>query len=109
MKLTVWTKAYRPFIMGGDVNGPISTEVEVGDAVELGHGFKAHVVVSPTGETYVAEATTGAFVGGDIKQVKADVASADPEVMREQIEKAAIQAKKADCLSNEDFWSLFRA
>lgn len=108
MKLTIWTRAYRPFIMGGDVNGPIATEVEVGEPFDLGHGIQAHLVVSPSGKTYVAEATTGAFVGNDIDQVKADVSSADPEIMKDQLDAAKRELKKVDHLSNENFWSMFR-
>lgn len=107
MKLTVWTSAYRPFMMGGNVNAPIATEVEVGDSFELGHGIRAHLVVSPSGKTHVAEATTGAFVGTDIDEVKADVSAADPKVMEDQLDWAKKEFEKADHISNERFWAMF--
>lgn len=108
MKLTIWTKAYRPFIMGGNVKAPIATEVEVGEPFDIGSDFRAYLVTSPKGSTYVVEATTGAFVGSDIEQVKKDVAAGDPEVMRQQIVEAQKQFEGATHLTPEEFWRMFR-
>jgi len=108
MKLTIWTEAYRPFIMGGDVNAPIATEVEVDEPVDVGHGIQVYEITSPSGQTHIAEATTGAFVGTSLKQVKADVLMGDPKVMKKQIKDAMERFKRADHLSPEKFWSMFR-
>lgn len=85
MKLTIWTRAYSPFIMGGNVNAPIKTKVEAGDKFDIGKGFEAYLVVSPKGKTHVVDAITGAFVGTTIDEVRADVAEGDIKVMRKQI------------------------
>lgn len=108
MKLKIWTEAYSPFIMGGDVNAPIATEVEVGEPVVLAEGISVYLITSPTGSTYVAEATTGAFVGTSMEQVRADVEDADPAVMKQQLEAASERVKKAEMLEPERFWSRFR-
>ncbi len=108
MKKVVWTEAYMPFIMGGDCNAPIATELEVGDPVDLGKGISAYVVVAPSGALFVAEATTGAFVGTDIEQVKKDVNDADPAVMKNQIEAAKKRFEKARMMDKGKFWSLFK-
>ena len=108
MKLKVWTEAYRPFLMGGDVHAPIATEVEVGEPVELSNGLKVYMVVSPTGNTYVAEESTGAFVGTDMKVVMGDADEADPVVLKKQLEQAAERVKKATMLDPEKFWSMFK-
>jgi len=108
MKLKVWTEAYRPFIMGGDVNAPISTEIEVGEKVDLGKGIGGYLVCSPSGKTFVAEATTGAFIGGSIEQVKSDIADATPEIMQEQLVAAKRRAKSAEPMKKEKFWGMFK-
>ena len=110
MKQKIWTEAYSPFIMGGDVNQPIATEVEVGEAIDIGHGYKAYVVVSPSGVTHVAEAITGAFIeGSSIEAVKESVSGGDPKLMKQQIEYARTQSAKARTLNPEDFWSKFES
>lgn len=108
-RLVVWTNGYSPFIMGGDVHGPIGTEIEVGERFDLGRGFFGYLVASPiSGKTYVAEATTGAFVGPSLKVVRADVESGEPEDMREQVEEAAERRKKVRMLAPDDFWKRFK-
>jgi len=108
MKLKVWTRAYRPFIMGGDINAPIATKVKVGDPVCLGHNIKIYVVTSPTGHIHIAESTTGGFVGIDLEQVKSDIAAADPEVIKSQLVEAAQEVKKAQMMEPKKFWALFQ-
>ncbi len=106
--MLIWTEAYTPFIMGGDVNAPICTEVEVGELIDVGSGFYAYEIESPSGDFYVVESETGAFIGTSILEVVIDISEGDPEVMRQQIEAAAERAKQAKPLSNEKFWSMFR-
>lgn len=107
-KITIWTEAYRPFILGGDVHAPISTTVEVGDAIDVGKGMKAFVVVSPKGKIHIAESVTGAFVGESVDDVKADIAAADKKVMKSQIEHAKKRLARATALAPEEFWKSFR-
>jgi len=108
MKFKVWTEAYRPFLMGGNVNAPVSTEVEVGEPFDIGQGLQGYLVVAPSGKTHVAESTTGAFVGTTVDQIKADLESADPDVVKAQMETAATRAQEAEPLDAEHFWSLFK-
>lgn len=84
----IWTRAYRPFIMGGDVNAPIYTEVEATDPVDVGQDIQCFLVVAPNGRTFAAESETGAIVGDSIDAVKADMAEADPAVVAEQMAEA---------------------
>jgi hypothetical protein len=37
--MLIWTTAYRPFIMGGNVNAPIGIKVEVGEKIHVGKGL----------------------------------------------------------------------
>jgi len=105
----IWTLAYRPFMMGGDVDSPIKTVVEVGEAVDIGKGLKAYVILSPLdGSVHVADFETGAFIGTDLDEVKKNVADGDLRVMKKQIKDAKEEFKKADCLASKKFWGLFR-
>jgi hypothetical protein len=108
MKMRVWTEAYSPFICGGDVNAPISAEVEVGEPICLDYGIIVYLVPSPKGEIFVAESTTGAFVGTSLERVRKDIATADPKVMRNQLAKAKERVQKATVLTKEKFWARFR-
>jgi len=105
--MLVWTEAYRPFNFG-DVNAPICTEVEVGNRIDVGGGFYAYQIESPSGDTYVVESETGAFIGVSILDVVIDIAEGDPKVMKQQIENSRERVKQARPLSNENFWSMFR-
>lgn len=106
--MRIWTEAYRPLIMGGDVNAPISTEVEVGEPIDVGSGIRVYLIVAPNGNEYVAESVTGAFVGISIEEVERHIAEGDPEVMWKQIEDAKERVKKATPLDNATFWSMLR-
>ncbi len=103
--LVIWTAAYSPFILGGNVNAPIATEVEVGDKpIEIGHGISVYVIVSPNATIHIAEATTGALVGTDLAEVIKDVGEANPEIMKQQLAEAGEEVKKANHLSPDEFW-----
>jgi len=103
----VWTMAYRPFIIGGNCNGPIGIEVAVGEQIPLGKGYFGYVVTSPkTGATYVAEAETGAFVGNSIAAVRDDIANAADDVMQQQMADARKLRKTAAKVDAADFWQL---
>lgn len=106
--MLVWTEAYSPFIMGGDVNAPIATELEGGEPVHLDHGVVVYLITSPCGKVFVAEGTTGAFVGTGLEQVKRDVANSDPDVICKQLTSARERVKKATILDNEQFWRMFK-
>lgn len=107
MKLTVWTRAYRPFLMGGNVHTPVATELEVDDPVDLGNGIQGHLLTSPGGTTIVAEASTGAFVGPDIETVKKNIADANEEVITRQLDAAKKLFETADHVTEEEFWQLY--
>lgn len=106
--MLVWTEAYSPFIMGGDVNAPIATEVEVGEPIQLDHGIVVYLVPSPRGEVFVVEATTGAFVGTKLDEVKRDVSEADPQIIHQQLTAAKERVKKATILDKKKFWGMFK-
>lgn len=107
--MKIWTVAYRPFVMGGNVYATIYCEVEVTGPHDLGKGYQGYMATSPSGETFVVESTTGAIVGPTLEEVRADVAAADKTVMDEQIANAAEQFKEAERVSPDYFWRFLRA
>jgi hypothetical protein len=109
MKLLIWTEAYRPFLMGGDVHAPVATEIEVDQPpIDIGGGVQVYVLAAPNGKTYVAEASTGGFVGTDLEGVKRDLDTADPEVVRKQLEEGLRRREQATRLAPEEFWGMLR-
>jgi hypothetical protein len=107
--MKIWTRAYHPFIMGGDVNAPSACEVEVSGPYDIGRGMQAYLAVSPNGKTFVAESVTGAIVGPTLDQVREDVRTADPEIIEQQMEYALKEVKKAYTLSQQEFWQDLKA
>jgi len=106
-KKLIWTEAYSPFIMGGDVHQPIGAEVPVSEPVCIGE-FSVVSVDVPGGLTAIAEATTGAIVGTSLTEVQRDIASGAPAVMADQVRKAAERLKKVRVLSAKEFFARWR-
>lgn len=108
MKLLIWTEAYQPFIMGGDVNAPIATEIEIPkeNIHKLSKDIDVVVICSPKGAVRIAELSTGAFVGTSLTDVTKDVENASQEVMLQQLEQAKKRVKKARHVTNEHFWDI---
>jgi hypothetical protein len=111
--LTVWTYAYFPFTIGGNVWQPISTVVETPVAItKTKSGIFLAVIRNPkTNHFHVAEVTTGAFVGFGtthdeaIKEVLKDLSTADKTVVMRQLKDAAKKKQQAHALTPEEFWS----
>ena len=103
-KIKVWTKDYRPFIMGGDCHQPMACEVKATGPFPLGKGYKGYLIFSPRGKTFVVESKTGALVGSTIDEVKNDIKNAKPEFIKNQIKEAVIQSKKARKVEESYFW-----
>jgi hypothetical protein len=106
--LKVFTLGYFPFTMGGNVWQPICCEVEADGPHDIGKGYKGYVITAPNGKTFIAEATTGAFVGPDLKTVKEDITLGEESVMVEQVAKAMEQSKQAKEMTPDKFWGMLK-
>lgn len=106
MRIKIWTAAYMPFILGGDVYQPLFCEVEAQGPIDLGRGYKGYLVLAPDGSTVVAESTSGGLVGPTIQEVRADIKSGSIAVMRKQVEEAVEKGKTARPIAPEEFWTL---
>ena len=105
----IWTWGRFPFIMGGPVRQAVKTNVEpTSGPHDLGQGYEGYLITTPTGNTRVAEATTGALVGNTLDDVRRDVANANPETMRDQVNAAAKHARSARTLTAAEFWRLMK-
>lgn len=103
----MWTRAYRPFITGGDVHSPIATDIKAGGPVSIGKGFKAFLAASPKGTPLVIESKSGGIIGHDLATVRNDVATAKLSVMRKQVREESDFGKRADILTNDKFFSMY--
>lgn len=106
--IRIWTECYRPFIMGGDVNRPIATTVEATDPVSLGKGYSGFLVLSPKGNTYVVEKSSGGIVGNNLEEVKRDIELGDRAQMAAQVKKATTRGEYAENMDAAEFWKLMR-
>ena len=107
-KLKIWTLAYRPFVMGGRTNYSAATELEVSDPVTIREpGIKVCESDTPRGKR-VALYPNGAIVGDSIEEVTADLTSAPAPVIEAQLWWAAEEAAKAELMSNEQFFNIYR-
>lgn len=94
-QIEVWKWAYMPFTLGGSVYRPVKTTVDVDDPIDIGGGYKGYLVKTPSGKTYIAEASCGAIVGSSIEQVRDDIENGDPDVMRKQVADGKQKLQKA--------------
>lgn len=107
--MRIWTFAYRPWIMGGNVNAPVMCDVPVTGPYDVGKGLQVYLATSPSGRTFVAESITGALVGPTVPDVRADVELATKEVMDKQIEDAKSAVLGVHMIAVKNFWMLLRA
>jgi hypothetical protein len=105
----VWTIGYSPFIMGGDVHGPVGTYLPILGTFPLGEGYYAGLVLSPKGIIHVTEFTSGAFVGLSLEEVRTDVRTGSKAMMDHQIAKARLDSMKVRLEDPNSFWNRFRA
>ena len=109
-RVYVWTKAYRPFRIGGDVNRPIATEAAVaGDPIDLGYGVEVAPVESPQGVTFYVETLSGGLMGCCLDSIRDDVQTCgDEDFLYEQRTQQKAVGEKAEPMSEEEFWSLVK-
>jgi hypothetical protein len=113
-RVRVWTLLpHSPFALGGGSPKVIAAEVVPEQTFEAS-GFTLHVIKNAkTGHFHIAEGETGAFVqhgktdAEAISNVTRDLSTADPTIVRGQLEGARAKAKSARVLEPEVFWSKF--
>ena len=107
MKTEVWTKVYAPFILGGSPHKIVKCVMDLEKPQHLGRGYTGYVIKSPKGRIFIAESSSGAFVGGDIEEVRKEILNGDEMTMREQIRDSHITRRdNAEIMSEERFWEL---
>lgn len=110
----VWTRQERsPLAFGGGYE-TIATRA-IPHLVAKEGKLTLYVIHNPKlGGYHVAEGTTGAFVGYDesadnvLARVCNDLRTADPKVVKQQLQDAHRQVKGARELKPAEFWSRFR-
>lgn len=109
--MLIWTEGYRPWIMGGDVNAPLGVEVDVSalSPIDLGRGVQVYEIKFPNDSVAIVEASSGAIVGSQLEQVREDMASAELEVVQQQINQARVRAARVNALPQDQFLQLWKA
>jgi hypothetical protein len=108
-KRIIWTWAYFPFQMGGQVTRPMLTEVEAIEEKSIGKGYKGFSFKTPKG-IKIAESITGAIVGDSFEQVRKDIAEGDDGVIKKQISEAKKELEKGNGkrLSKAEFFRTYK-
>lgn len=111
--MKIWTTGYNAWVMGGNPHYILVTELErVSGPFDIGKGFRAYRCESPSGKTYVMEATTGAIIGNTIADVRADIEGCDSiEVMQKQVDDARKQFEtmRHEKVGLPEFWRRMKA
>lgn len=103
--MRVFTRAYRPFLMGGNCNANLAAEIETVRTVTV-HSYTLHLIVSPDGkkEAWVDD-VSGGLVGGNLGEVENDIAKADRTFLDLQLEEQRIVGEAAEPVDADEFWS----
>ena len=111
----IYTYKYEPFMMGGNLHRPIATEVEDYEVINFGNGYSGLVVKNLVQEKWhMCLDGCGAMIGTDddkealIAKVTNDIATGDPKIMKEQVDKAFIELKSAEVIDNKEFFRMFK-
>lgn len=96
--------------MGGYCNYALACDLPVSRPCALGHGVKGYLITAPNGSTFVAEATTGAFVGSSLKDVRKDMRGTTRAVARKQIAQAKrYRDQRLEVVETGKFWDIIGA
>lgn len=105
----MWTRCYRPMMMGGNVKRHIAATLPIDSEVDLGRGFKGYAVLDCMGGVRYVCAVSGGLLGDDLKAIQDDIAACPKKkIMTDQIAKMADEGKTAEELTPAEFWEMFR-
>lgn len=108
-KRRIWTMGHFPFLMGGEVNQPITTEVDFIEEKDLGKGIKAFSFKTVKGTLKIAESRTGGIVADSFEQLIEQIKDSTKKELNDQLDRAQLVVDKATKhLSNEEFFKLYR-
>lgn len=96
--------------MGGSVERPIVTEVEIIEEKNIGKGLKGFSFKTPKGSLKICESITGAIVGDTFAEVKKDIKAASIITIRKQIEdaKETLKSGSRQNMTNERFFTFYK-
>lgn len=69
----------------------------------IGNGYSGFLIAAPNGRTFIAEANTGAFLGGSFDEVRKDVA-ADSGYIERQVRAAREKLAQVQLIDEDLFW-----
>lgn len=102
----VWTMLFDPFTTDPNPQEVIGCEMVVGDAIPIHTPYRAHLVRSPSGISFVIDEGSGVILGTDWARVKAMVAARnmDQDVYLLHAARGRDLAKTGALLGYQQFW-----
>lgn len=104
--MKIWTRTYTPFIMGGNINKNLATEIEFNDSdwFELANGFYGTKLKNG----FYVDKISGGLLGKDLNMIVNDIKSSTKEIIDEQLKDMIMERDKAIMVSNEEFFNKLR-
>jgi hypothetical protein len=102
----IWTVAYRPFIMGGNVNEAISTEVTIIERRMI-NGFNFFTFKTPRGSIKVCDAQTGGVIADSFEELEKNIEGLSKEFLQSQIDGAKERFPNMREMTNEEFFGMY--
>jgi len=110
--MIIWTAAYRPFILGGNVHGPVGIKIEPLEIIEI-HiedlAIRLGLFRLSDGRTPIVEIISRAIVGHDWRTVLDDIEKSDPAFMLAQITDAASSRGRVCVITEKSFIDTWEA
>ena len=101
----VWMMKYNPFSPRGPPTRPVKSELPTRGPFDIGLGYTAYLIDTPSGDTLVAETQSGGVIGPDLKTVRDDVSAGDPSLMAQQVAEAARAKQGAQAMKPEQIFN----
>jgi len=114
-KVKIYTYKNEPFMLGPPLHRPIATEIEDYELINFGKGYVGVLVKNTEKERWhMCLKDCGAMIGTNtnktalISQIINDIVIGDEEIMKEQFDKAMVEIKNAEVISNKKFFMMFK-
>jgi hypothetical protein len=106
MKRIVWTMNYRPFIMGGNVHSPITTEIDLIEEREI-KGIPFFTWKTPKGSVKLSEGITGAIVADGFDGLLGAISGCSKQFLKDQLQEGIAMFEHPIALSNDEFFKAY--
>jgi len=104
----IWTRAYRPFVMGGNTNEVICTYVHIFEERTINE-FDFFSIRTPAGTVKICDAYTGGIIADSFEELERNIKGVKREILQEQLDRAKKAADDdATELTNDEFFRYYK-